>query len=177
MVTVNFFPTNYDIYRKDRKNRIGGGVLIAIHNKFLSSEIPELDTDAEIVWARIQRSGCKDLRICAFYNPKTSEDITAFETSVQRACTSNSHVLIGGEFNLPGWNWKEKTLKPGTQHTRNHYHLTEILDDNGLAQMVETPTRNEAILDLLISKREVPRGVRNSKVRRQDKLRRDWSRH
>ena len=29
----------------------------------------------------------------------------------------------------------------------------------------------------LQSKREVPRGVRNSKVRRQDKLRRDWSRH
>ena len=28
-----------------------------------------------------------------------------------------------------------------------------------------------------ISKREVPRGVRNSKVRRQDKFRRDWSRH
>ena len=29
----------------------------------------------------------------------------------------------------------------------------------------------------LQSKREVPRGVRNSKVRRQDKFRRDWSRH
>ena len=29
----------------------------------------------------------------------------------------------------------------------------------------------------LRSKREVPRGVRNSKVRRQDKFRRDWSRH
>ena len=28
-----------------------------------------------------------------------------------------------------------------------------------------------------LSKREVPRGVRNSKVRRQDKYRRDWSRH
>ena len=27
------------------------------------------------------------------------------------------------------------------------------------------------------SKREVPRDVRNSKVRRQDKFRRDWSRH
>ena len=28
-----------------------------------------------------------------------------------------------------------------------------------------------------LSKREVPRGVRNSKVRRQDKFRKDWSRH
>ena len=32
-------------------------------------------------------------------------------------------------------------------------------------------------LKLRLSKREVPRDVRNSKVRRQDKFRRDWSRH
>ena len=29
----------------------------------------------------------------------------------------------------------------------------------------------------MLSKREVPRGVRNSKVRRQDKFRKDWSQH
>ena len=85
-----FFPTNYNIFRKDRAECIGGGVLIAIHNKFLSSEMPELDSDSEIIWARIQRSGCKDLRICAFYNPKTSGDLSAFETSVKRACGTNS---------------------------------------------------------------------------------------
>ena len=33
------------------------------------------------------------------------------------------------------------------------------------------------LLNLIERKREVPRGVRNSKVRRQDKVRRDWSRH
>ena len=126
-------------------------MLIAIHNKFLSSEMPELDSDSEIIWARIQRAGCKDLRICAFYNPKTSGDLSAFETSVKRACGSNSQVLIGGDFNLPGWDWKGKVLKPGTQNTKNHYHLAEILDDNGLTQMVEIPTRNDAILDLFIT--------------------------
>ncbi|CAC5409269.1 unnamed protein product [Mytilus coruscus] len=40
------FPQEYNIYRKDRKgNKTGGGVLIAINNKYLSSEVPELDTD------------------------------------------------------------------------------------------------------------------------------------
>ncbi|CAC5424734.1 unnamed protein product [Mytilus coruscus] len=44
------FPPEYNIYRKDRKeNKTGGGVLIAIHNKFLSTEIPELDTICEII--------------------------------------------------------------------------------------------------------------------------------
>ena len=31
--------------------------------------------------------------------------------------------------------------------------------------------------DSQLSKREVPKDVRNSKVRKQDKFRRDWSRH
>ena len=144
-------PSNYNVYRKDRKGKVGGGVLIAIHEKFLSSEIPELDTDSEIVWARIQQSGTKDLRICAYYNPKVTDDLTSFEESVRRACNSNSNILIAGDFNLPGWLWKEKILKPGTQHTRNHYHLANILDDNGLTQMVETPTRNTSTLDLVIT--------------------------
>ena len=36
---------------------------------------------------------------------------------------------------------------------------------------------NRNVNSTCASKREVPRGVRNSKVRRQDKFRRDWSRH
>lgn len=67
------FPPNYNIYRKDRKgNKTGGGVLIAINDKYLSSEIPELDTDCEIIWCKIQQKGNKDLYICSYYNPKTS---------------------------------------------------------------------------------------------------------
>ena len=75
------FPPNYNIYRKDRKgNKTGGGVLIAINDKYLSSEIPELDTDCEIIWCKIQQKGNKDLYICSYYNPKTSdsESMTEF---------------------------------------------------------------------------------------------------
>ena len=35
----------------------------------------------------------------------------------------------------------------------------------------------KCISQAMLSKREVPRDVQNSKVRRQDKFRRDWSRH
>jgi exonuclease III len=101
------FPPNYNIYRKDRKGtKTGGGVLIAINDKYLSSEIPELDTDCEIIWCKIQQKGNKDLYICSYYNPKMSdsESMTEFETSVQRAAANNPCLLIGGDFNLPGWN-------------------------------------------------------------------------
>ena len=39
------------------------------------------------------------------------------------------------------------------------------------------PNLCQHALHLLKGKREVPRDIRNSKVRRQDKFRRDWSRH
>ena len=39
------------------------------------------------------------------------------------------------------------------------------------------PLRNIVTRKQIEGKREVPRDVRNSKVRRQDKFRRDWSRH
>ena len=130
------FPPNYNIYRKDRKGtKTGGGVLIAINDKYLSSEIPELDTDCEIIWCKIQQKGNKDLYICSYYiNPKTSdrESMTEFETSVQRAAANNPCLLIGGKFNLPGWNWTNKTLHSGTQHAQQHYYFSDILDDHGL---------------------------------------------
>jgi hypothetical protein len=128
------FPPNYNIYRKDRKGtKTGGGVLIAINDKYLSSEIPELDTDCEIIWCKIQQKGNKDLYICSYYiNPKTSdrESMTEFETSVQRAAANNPCLLIGGKFNLPGWNWTNKTLHSGTQHAQQHYYFSDILDDH-----------------------------------------------
>lgn len=32
-----------------------------------------LKHECEIIWARIQQKGTKDLYICAYYNPKTSD--------------------------------------------------------------------------------------------------------
>ena len=74
--------------------------------------------------------GCKDERICAFYNPETSGDLSAFDTSVKHVCGSYSQVLIVIDFILPGLDWKEKVLNSVTQNTKNHYYQAEILDDN-----------------------------------------------
>ncbi len=63
----------------------------------------------------------------------------------------DAFLLIGGDFNLPGCDWKSRTLKPSTKHPRNHYRLADILDDNGMVQVIEEPTRNKNRLDLLIT--------------------------
>ena len=50
----DIIPTNYSVYRKDRQaGQTGGGVMIAVCNNLLSSACPDLDTDCELVWAKI----------------------------------------------------------------------------------------------------------------------------
>ena len=153
-VTNNqIFPSYYDIYRRDR-NMNGGGVLIAIKNTLISEPVPELQTDCEIVWARINLVGAKTLYLSSYYHPKTSDEqsILEFQHSMERATRiHNAMFIIGGDFNFPGWNWKDKVLKPDTSNPSIHYKFADILDDHGLIQMVEEPTRGTNILDLVLT--------------------------
>ena len=71
----------------------------------------------------------------------------------------NAALLIGGDFNLPGWDWKTKTLKTGSPHTKQHYFFGNTLDDTGLVQLIDQPTRKENTLDLVVTNlpNQVPR--------------------
>ncbi|CAG2222754.1 unnamed protein product [Mytilus edulis] len=147
------FPPNYNIYRNDR-NIQGGGVLIAINSDHLSTPVPELQTNCEIVWAKISLAGNKDMYLASYYNPKTAneESLEELGLSLERASTTkNAFIVVGGDFNLPGWNWLTRTLKPDSTYQKNHYKFGDILDDNGLVQLVEEPTRGPNTLDLVIT--------------------------
>jgi hypothetical protein len=147
------FPPNYKVFRKDR-NLNGGGVLIAVKTDYLCDPITDLDTDCEIVWSKLQLVGLNDLYLCTYYNPKTSNEVGYQELSksLHRACSvSNALIVAGGDFNLPGWDWKTKRLKENTTNQNNHYLFADTLDDNGLVQLVEQPTRETNTLDLIIT--------------------------
>ena len=46
------FPSGYRLHRKDKVTSGGGGVLIAVKNEYNSEDVPELDANCEIVWAK-----------------------------------------------------------------------------------------------------------------------------
>ena len=71
------------------------------------------------------------------------------------------HILLAGDFNLPGWDWKKHIVKP-CNHPSLHYQFGYILDDNNLTQVVELPTRNQNILDLVITNN--PNSIKNVSV-------------
>ena len=121
---------------------------------YIATAVPELHTDCEIVWCKLELVGHKAVYLSCYYNPKTNNEasIQEFGTSMERAARINNALIIGaGDFNLPGWNWKKTSLKPNTQYPGIHHLFTDILDDYGLYQIVEEPTRGSNILDLIVT--------------------------
>jgi hypothetical protein len=50
---AQILPGGFNIYRNDR-NLNGGGVLLAVKDTLLTSAVPELQTNCEIVWCKLE---------------------------------------------------------------------------------------------------------------------------
>ena len=69
-----------------------------------------------------------------------------------RACSiRNAPIIIGGDFNFPGWDWTCNTLKPRSPYPDLHNRFYDFLADNALTQLVLEPTRKANTLDLLLT--------------------------
>jgi hypothetical protein len=55
--------------------------------EYNSEHVPEVDTDCEIVWAKMNLKGNGTIYICSYYRRIVSDEdsLKYFETSVQRA--------------------------------------------------------------------------------------------
>ena len=89
------FPPGYNIYRNDR-NLNGGGVLLAVRGNLISSPVPELQTDCEIIWCKLELVGHKAIYLTSYYNPKTSneESYSQFEISMNHATSIKMLSLL-----------------------------------------------------------------------------------
>jgi len=63
--------------------------------------------------------------------------------------SSKKHFMLMGDFNYSHTSWPPCT--GGNAASREAVEFSECLEDNFLAQRVEVCTRNEAILDLVIT--------------------------
>ena len=142
----------YTIYRKDRSSGIRGGVLIALNSTINSNEV-NIKSNSEILWVKIQCPKQHDIFIAACYRPNVTN--TTFTADLKSGILEISRrrrpagLIIGGDFNFPGWDWSTCTLKPGTQHVMLHQEFKTLLDDHGLTQIITEPTREQNTLDLI----------------------------
>ena len=108
MTATEFFPTNmFNVFRKYRppnnKNKSHGGVLLAITKDCISSEVKELQTNCEIVWAEINITGTKQILVGSCYRPPSDEGTSLEQLEISLSRVNNitsSHLWLGGNFNL-----------------------------------------------------------------------------
>ena len=86
------------------------------------AETPELDTECEIVWCKLNIIGSRTLYLGSFYRPPNrkpeieKEYLEAFNQSLTRIMSNkNAHVLVGGDFNCGNIEWSTMQVPEGYQ--------------------------------------------------------------
>ena len=155
------FPDSFDAIRKDRVGDAHGGVFIAFRRDLLES--PELDTDCEIIWCKLNIIGCRTLYLGSFYRPPNQKPeseqkyLEAFNSSMTRIMSNkNAHVLVGGDFNCGNIEWSTMQVPEGVPNRRVQGQLLEIAQEHCLAQVVNIHTRADKTLDLLLTNSPSP---------------------
>ena len=158
--TQEFLPDNlgYSVYRSDRKGTDHhGGVLIAVTKKMISDPVPELETNCEILWVKINLVGVNTLLVGAFYRPNMQDKkaIEELRLSLQGLNRSNATVWLAGDFNAPHIDWTIPGVQQGSPQATSHEELLGVIQDHGLENVVLEPTRGKNILDLFLTNHPV----------------------
>ena len=135
-----FLPPGFLAKRKDRDDGYGG-VIIMYRDKIKANEITH-DT-AEIVSLKIETYQ-KPVIISACYrsmnnsnekNKQLSAEITRLGSKYK-----NSHIWIGGDFNLPDIDWSNNTISSHQYPKELNEQYLESFELSNLKQLVDFPT-------------------------------------
>ena len=140
----------FSLFRRDRLERLGGGVFVLARNDLMPIEYSSGNDDGilfeESVWCTVKVSPTTSLLIGCIYRSPSSSSLNdeTMCSMISDACSSFDGVkMILGDFNCPGVNWDLRSSQPISQF------LLDCCNDNFLHQMVTVPTRGNSILDLV----------------------------
>ena len=152
IINSEVFPEGYNAYRKDR-NINGGGVFILIKDHYNSKLMSLPEFECELLWITVKVKNSV-IRIGSFYRPpNTSSDvINELDASICMIKDDNPiHIIIGGDFNLPGINWDYGYVNRRSTNGRIHEELLNTIFKHSLENIIETPTRKSNLLDLYLT--------------------------
>jgi ribonucleases P/MRP protein subunit RPP40 len=152
ILTSEISLEGFTVYRKDRsfiKGGRGGGVLLYIRHLLLSTECQELNIcKNESIWCKILTLGNHELLVGVVYKSTGADPAEILNMELMLKSLSNRNLVIVGDFNYPGINWK--TLE--ADHASDDFF--NIIQDNFWTQHVLAPTRGQNTLDLVFSSEE-----------------------
>ena len=145
---------DFTIHRRDRakfNDKRGGGVMLAVRNSIPSFRRLDLESAAEILACELRPSGKKKVLFVVFYRPPSSDlsylkEFTKSLRLVSKAKFDN--IVIAGDFNLPNIDWININA---TTENPIYSHFIKIINDYFLWQVIDFPTRENNILDLILT--------------------------
>lgn len=143
---------NYTSFRRDR-NRHGGGVLIYVHDRLSCIRRSDLEhPDLEIIWVEIKLGHCVFL-VGVCYRPpnQNAEQIDTFMEGLHDSLYpitghAKTSVVLLGDFNDRCTSWD-------SDHSKSELglRLFRLIQSLNMFQIIDGPTRNENLLDLIIT--------------------------
>ena len=163
-------PWGYDIFRCDRGNARnsadpvrGGGVLLASRCNLCCKPVALIcngDCELEFAAIEVNTNNSGKVLVAVFYRPPSASAnwIHDFIETLD-ACTYSKMVL--GDFNFPSISWIEGS---GFCDSSNSalFAFCQTLSDKNFFQLIDSPTRKDNCLDLLIT--TIVEGVNNIDV-------------
>lgn len=151
---AEIFPSSYQAFRNDRDTR-GGEVFIAVQYNLTAIECIDFITDCELEYVKVTLKSMKVLYIGSFYMPKRNiSDINKLADSLNFLNSSKpKHLILCGDFNCPDIDWNTLTIPsdPKVQDRSVQQHLVDTMTAFNLMQILEEPTRDHNLLDLVFT--------------------------
>jgi hypothetical protein len=151
---------NYKMFSKNLETNVGRGLLLYVDTNLPCSEI-EVDTSfEEFLAVRIQVSIHNTLLVLLVYRSDSGTTENNMELNrlieiVQQV--NHTHLLVMGDFNFPGIDWKELSTRGGNNVKEADF--LETIMSTYLTQHVQAPTRSRGeaqanVLDLVFTNEE-----------------------
>ena len=140
----------YSIFRRDRQERKGGGVALLVREEINAIERKDISPqNVESIWVELHNTkGQKTLLRGVYRPPNSSSEVgDGIKQEIRNACNKGT-VVIMGDFNLH-IDWVNQIGKGAEEED-----FLECMRDGFLNQHVEEPTREQAILDWVLSNEE-----------------------
>ncbi len=134
-----------------RKQREGGGVVIYVRNDLAVRQLPTstATNDAFSVCAAVIGRQPNQMLVCAVYRaPRAnSSDTKVLYDLLDKLIINYDNVIIAGDFNAPHVCWFSSALPAAGGADR----LLQFAAEHCLTQLIRTPTRGDALLDLVFA--------------------------
>ena len=115
----------------------GGRVFILVREDHALDAFPNDNKHCVSVCVQLILFNAKLLKIVSFYGPPNSrnESLALIHNDICNTMKKHKHMqcVIGGDFNLPGFNWLEEEILDGPGKSKC-YLFVNLMNDYGLSQ-------------------------------------------